>query len=162
MRYTTWSEKVTFYLEDTEVGTPFTIEDNTYYLIYSVKCWGKMRGVDQEEPLWWDIPRTPWKKVGESELSTVEVQRIDIDFCAAYKDGDDVKERIKRGEEPDVLLAFKGSVADELFHTLRRDWETIEEYLDELGKKCMWKMWGEGYDLDDEPIFTEKGEYLNT
>ena len=153
-----WSERVTFYLEDADVGTPFTDGENNYYLIYSAECRGVMGGIEREVTPWWKTPETP---DGEDEMTDARVLGVDIDFCAAYKDGKDVKGRIERAEEPDILLIRKGNVEDRLFYTLKRDGLSIKEYLAELGERCMWKMWEEGYDLDDKHIFTEQGEYLN-
>lgn len=156
-----WSEKVTFYLEDVEVGTPFSVGRNNYHIIYSATCRGVMEGLEHKAMPWWKTPETPWDKYDEDEMTDAKVLDVDIDFCAAYKDSDDVEGRIERAEEPDILLVHKGKIEDRLFRTLKRDGKTIEEYLTELGEKCMWKMWDEGYDLDYDHIFTEQGDYLN-
>ena len=156
-----WSERVTFYLEDADVGTTFTDGENNYYLIYSAECRGMMKGVERKAIPWWKRSETPGDENGEDEMTDAKVLSVDIDFCAAYKDGGDVKGRIERADEPDILLVHKGDIEDRLFYTLKKDGMSIKEYLAELGERCMWKMWDDGYDLDDKHIFTEQGEYLN-
>ena len=128
-----WSERVTFYLEDADVGTPFTDGENNYYLIYSAECRGIMEGVERKAIPWWKRSETPGDKDGEDELTDAEVLSVGIEFWEAYKEGEDVKGRIERAEEPDILLVHKGNVEDRLFYSLKRYGMSIKEYLAEVG-----------------------------
>ena len=60
-----WSEKVTFYLEDVEVGTPFSVGEDNYHIIYSATCRGEMEGFEDKAMPWWKTPETPWDKYDE-------------------------------------------------------------------------------------------------